>query len=108
MAELGVEFGGDIDFFTAFIRVSAGSPSGGKTQVFGKGVSALDHEAFDASMESSSVIESLFDKHFVVLDMLGRKLGIEHDDDFAFASFEDGHFFTVGGFVGEGFVGFGC
>lgn len=102
MAQLSIEFSFDIDFFPAFIGVAACAPSWCEVKFFGERVTALDHEAGDASVESGSIVEALFHEHFEIFDMFRGELGIEHDDNFAFCSFEDGDFFAICRFVGEG------
>ncbi len=102
VAQLGVEFSFDVDFFSAFIGVAAGAPARCKVEFFGEGVSTLDHETGDTSVESSSIVEAFFHEHFEILDMFGGELGIEHDDNFPFCGFEDSDFFSVGGFIGKG------
>lgn len=101
VTQLGVEFSFYVDFFSAFIGVAAGTPARCEVKFFGERVAALDHEAGDATVESGSVVEALFHEHFEVFDMFGGELGIEHNDNFPFTGFEDGDFFTIGGFVGE-------
>jgi hypothetical protein len=66
----------------------------------------LNHEAFDDAVKTGAVVKALFGERLEILDGLGRDLGPEFDDHFAFGGVDDGDFVGVCGSA-HGCVGWG-
>ena len=60
--------------------------------VFGIGIAALNHEAFDDAVKRRAVIKAGLRELLEIFDMFGRDLRPEFEDDFAGAGGKDGNF----------------
>jgi hypothetical protein len=72
-----VEFRGD------FVAGIAGAPHGFLRRIFGEGIAALDHEAFDDAVETGSIVKTFFREVGEIFDVTGRDIRPKFENHFA-------------------------
>src|SRR5208283_3463196 len=61
-------------------------------RIFRERIAALNHETFDDAVKTGAVIKAFLGERFEIFDGLGRDLGPEFDDHFAFGGGDLGNF----------------